>query len=199
MKLREYVGDVANVVTLLGLPVTLVSLLNLFQISNFTLTLPKMPGANAFLLLVFFLISVAFAQAFARWLAFFDVKVKWPRLVTVPTLALFSVTQTFVLIEILFGSFGNQVEAVWYAVLIVIAVALELYFLLQQKLHHPFVLLGSKVFLVSVFVMMLVNDADPSESHDLSNMHGFVIIYMIGILFTAIPMGFYALDQQESS
>ncbi|MEX0305760.1 MAG: hypothetical protein AB3N12_00105 [Ruegeria sp.] len=196
MKPREYLGDIANVVTLLGLPVTLVSLLNLFQISTITLTLPKVPGANAFLLLVFFLISVAFAKTFARWLAFFDTKAEWPRLVTIPTLALFSVTQTFVLIEVLFGSFGKQVEAVWYAVLVVIAVSLELYFLLQQKLPQPFVLLASKVILVTVFVVMLVYDADPSESHDTTNMLGFVFIYTIGMIFTAFPMAFYALDQQ---
>ena len=191
-RMPGWINDVASVVTILGLPVTLASLSQIFEVGQFAIQLPKVPGVSAFLLLIYFLLSLAFAKAFSAWFAHCDLKLSWSRLFTIPVFGFLSVAQTFVAIEMLFGTFGSELSAGYFAILMVIAVGLEQHFLLLRQLDNPTVAVLGKTFAIIVFGMMLATEADTLERYNLNNMFPFGMIFMVGsFVLAALLIGIH--------
>lgn len=180
--LPQWIHTLASLVTLLGLPVTLVSLAGLFEVAPVTLSFPQLPWSKALALVVFFLLSVAFGKAFSAWFGYFDVTLGWSRLVSIPVMALLSVAQTFVAVEILFGAYVTGLGAGTFAVLMVLGLGLELYFLLLLRVRDvgPAIFFSSVCFVI--FGYMLASEADPEPFPQANNRVQFALVFVIGMV-----------------
>jgi len=196
VKLPEWVHSFASLVTILGLPVTLVALAGLFEVAPISISFPQLPWSNALALVVYFLLSVAFGKAFSAWFAYFDLKLCWSRLVTIPVLALVSVSQTFVAIEILFGAYAEGISVGTFAILMVIGLALEVYFLLLQRLPHVDKAMLFAALCFVVFGYMLASEADPEVFPQANNRLMFGVLFGFGMMGSIVVlMGLFESGQ----